>query len=61
MLIKYISCEGRYNIVYGYHFRMLEELRFGVETPAHQRLNIPYFLMQSLMDSSSKEKKGNSQ
>ena len=30
-LIKYISCEGRYNVVYGYHFRMLEELRFGVE------------------------------
>jgi len=34
-LIKYISYEGRYNVVYGYQFRMLEELRFGVETPVH--------------------------
>ena len=32
-LIKYISYEGRYSVVYGYHFRMLEEFRFGVETP----------------------------
>ena len=23
-LIKYISCEGRYSLVYGYHFRLLE-------------------------------------
>jgi len=61
MLIKYISCEGRYNIVYGYHFRILEELRFGEETLVHQRFSIPYFLLQSLMDSSSKVKKGNSQ
>jgi len=35
---------------------MLKELRFGVERPVHQRLNIPYFLMQSLIDSSSKVK-----
>jgi len=28
-LIKYISCEGRYSVVYGYHFRLLEELGFG--------------------------------
>ena len=35
-LIKYISCEGRYSFVYGYHFRILEELRFGVETLVHQ-------------------------
>jgi len=27
-LIKYISCVGRYNVVYGYHFRLLQELRF---------------------------------
>jgi len=60
-LIKYISCEGRYSVVYGYHFRILEELRFGAETPPHQRLNIPYFLLQSLIDSSIKMKEGNSQ
>jgi len=44
-LIKYISCDGRYSVVYGYHFRILEELRFGVETLVHQRLSIPYFLI----------------
>jgi len=22
-IIKYISCEGRYSVVYGYHFRLL--------------------------------------
>lgn len=40
---------------------MLEELRFGVETPVHQRLSIPYFLMQSLIVSNNKVKEGNSQ
>jgi len=60
-LIKYISCEGRYSVVYGYHFWMLEELRFGIETPVNQRLSIPYFLMQSLIDATIKVKEGNSQ
>jgi len=32
-LIIYISCEGRYSVVYGYHFRLLQELRFGADTP----------------------------
>ena len=40
---------------------MLEELRFGVETPVHQRLKIPYFLMQSLREPKNKVKEGNSQ
>ena len=40
---------------------MIEELRLGVEKPVHQRLSIPYFLMQSLIDFSKKVKKGNSQ
>ena len=40
---------------------MLEELRFGVETPVHQRIGITFFLMQSLIDSNSKVKEGNSQ
>ena len=59
-LIKYISCEGRYSVCYGYHFKILEELIFGVETPVHQTLNIPYFLMQSLIYSNNKVKEGNS-
>ena len=44
-VIKYISCEGRHNIVYGYHFRILQELRYGMDIPAHQKFNIPYFLL----------------
>jgi len=44
-LIKYISREGRYSVVYGYHFRLLEELSFETERPPHHRLNIPYFLL----------------
>jgi hypothetical protein len=32
-IIKYISYEGRYNIVYGYHFRLLHELRYGMALP----------------------------
>ena len=59
-LIKYISCEGRYSVVYGYHFRILEKLIFGAETPPHQRLITPY-LLQSLIDSSIKVKEGNFQ
>lgn len=48
-LIKYITCEGRYNVVYGYHFKLLQELRFGANTPPQNRLSIPYFLLQSLI------------
>ena len=44
-IIKYISCEGRYNIVYDYHFRILHELRYGMDTPTPQKLSIPYFLL----------------
>ena len=44
-IIKYISCEGRYNIVDGYHFRILQELRYGMDTLAPQKLSIPYFLL----------------
>ena len=41
--------------------RMLEELRLGVETLVHQKLIIPYFLMQSLIGPSNKVKEVNSQ
>ena len=58
-LIKYISCEGSYSVFYGYHFSLLEELRFGENTPTDHRLNIPYFLLQSLIDMSMKVKEGN--
>ena len=32
-----------------------------MDTPAHQKLSIPYFLLQSLIDSSAKLQVGNSQ
>ena len=60
-LIKYISCEGRYNVVYGYHFRILQELRFGADTPPQNKLSIPYFLLQSTIDMSIKVQEGNHQ
>ena len=60
-LIKYISCEGRYSVVYGYHFRLLQELRFGADTPPQNRLSIPYFLLQSVIDMSIKVKEGKHQ
>lgn len=60
-LIKYISCEGRYNVVYGYHFKLLEELRFGADPPPQHRLIIPYFLLQSMIDMGMKVQKGNHQ
>ena len=56
--MKYISCEGRYNIVYGYHFRLLHELRYGMDLPASRKLSVPYFLLQSLIESSTKLKAG---
>ena len=57
-IMKYITCEGRYSIVYAYHFRLLNELRHQIDLPATQRLSIPYFLLQSLMECSTKLKDG---
>lgn len=48
-------------MVYGYHFRLLEELRFGADTPPQNILNIPYFLLQAVKDMSMKVQKGNHQ
>ena len=49
-----------YNIVYGYHFKILQKLRYGMDTPAHRKLSIPCFLLQSLIYSSTKVQEGNS-
>ena len=45
-------------MVYRYHFRLLQELRFEVDTPPQNRLSIPYFLLQSLIDMSVKVQEG---
>ena len=47
-------------MVYGYHFRLLQELRFGANRPQN-RLSIPYFLLQSVIDMSIKVHEGNHQ
>ena len=41
-ILKYICCEGKLSIVYGYQFRFLHEQRFGEELPPHRRLSVPY-------------------
>ena len=52
--MKYISCEGRFSIFYGYHFILLHELRYGVDLPAARKLSLPYFLLQSLIECGTK-------
>ena len=49
-VMKYITYEGRFSIVYGYHFRLLHELRYGMDLPAARKLSLPYFLLQSLIE-----------
>lgn len=46
LILKYIYCEGRLNIIYGYQFRLLYELRFREEIPIYRRLSVTYFLLQ---------------
>jgi hypothetical protein len=57
--MKYITCEGRFSIVYSYHFQLLSEFRHRMDLPPKQKLNIPYFLLQSLIEYGTKLKKGN--
>ena len=49
-VLKYISCECKLSVVYGYHFRLLCEIRFTEDFPSHQGMNIPQFLLQSIRD-----------
>jgi hypothetical protein len=57
-IMKYITCEGRFSIVYAYHFRLLTELRHGIDLPVEQKLSIPYYLLQSLMECATKLRQG---
>lgn len=60
-IFKYISCEGRLIIIYGYQFRLLPKLRFGEEITIDERLSVPCFLMQSIIDMSLKVQEGKHQ
>jgi hypothetical protein len=42
LIQKFITCEGRFNIIYLYHIKLLQHLRGDCE------INMPYFLLQSL-------------
>jgi len=53
-IMKYITCEGRFNIVYGYPFRLLHELRYGMDLPTTRKINLPYFLLHSLRECCTK-------
>ena len=55
-IMKYITCEGRFSIVYGYHFRLLTELRHQMDLPVENKLSIPYFLLQSMIECATKLK-----
>ena len=57
-IMKYITCEGRFSIVYAYHFRLLTELRHRIDLPVEKKLSIPYFLLQSLIECATKLKEG---
>jgi len=57
-IMRYITYAGRFNIVYGYHFRFLTELRHQMDLPSEQKLSIPYFLLQSLIECAIKVREG---
>jgi hypothetical protein len=42
LIQKFITCEGRFSIIYLYHIKLLQHLKSDYE------INIPYFLLQSL-------------
>jgi len=52
--MKYITCEGRFSIIYGYHFRLLHELRYGMDLPPTRKLSLPYLLLQTLIECDTK-------
>jgi len=60
-ILQYISCEGRLSVVYGYQLKLLHELRSRDTVPINQRLSVPYFISQSIIDMSEKVKQGNNQ
>jgi hypothetical protein len=57
-IIKYVTCEGRMSVVYAYHFRLLHQLRHFPNQEPDKSLSLPYFLLQSLKEMSTKVKKG---
>jgi len=48
-------------MVYGYHFKLLDEPRFQEECPLAQRQSVPYFILQSVRGMSQKVREGKHQ
>lgn len=57
-ILKYISYDGRLNIVYSHQFRLFYQLRFQACLLASKLLSIPFFLLRSLNDMSTMVKEG---
>jgi len=53
-MMNYITCEGQLSIIYGYYFRLLHELRYGIDFPPAKKLSIPYFLLHYLIECGTK-------
>lgn len=53
-IMKYITCEGRFTIIYGYHFRLFHELRYGMDLSLARKPSIPYFFLLSLIECGTK-------
>lgn len=60
-ILKYIYYEGRLSVVYSYHFRLLHELSFKEDLPFYQILNVPDYIMHSIMEMSQKVREGKNQ
>ena len=54
----YITCDGRLSFVYAYNFIFLHHLRHLFHQNPKQNLSIPFFLLQSLREMSTKVKRG---
>jgi hypothetical protein len=46
------------SVVYAYHFKLLHQLRHCYNQEPARNLSLPYFLLQSLKEMSTKVKKG---
>ena len=60
-ILKYISFEGILSVVHAYHFRLLQEPTFKADLPLSQRLSVPHFFLQSIMEVSHKVREGKHQ
>ena len=56
--LKYVTCDIRLSLVYAYNFIFLHHLRHLFHQNPKQNLSIPFFLLQSLREMSTKVNRG---